>query len=486
MLCSFLEKNKRYIVDKWIYLLKTQISERYKKRPIEELQKTVSWAFEGNFEVLCNNNWSSIEEFIIFITKIRLEKGFTLSEVQRAFGLFRIIMIDLLVENFTGEKLKHALEKVNFCVDVTINRFSEYFQKKHDEIKENLLKILEDKVKERTKELEESRKRYKTLVEDINDGYFVSRKGKIVYVNRALCKMFNYAYDDVINKSISQFVKNYDEIQKKFKKGDSFEAIGVKKDGTEFPIEIKANKIEYENMPAIAGICRDITERIKSMENERLAMIGRLASAFAHEIRNSISSIKVNMQILKNKYSFQSVDKKRIELIFKDIEKLDKIIRDTQFFSKPIELNYEDTNLNNIIMDVSKKLKPILSREKIKLKVELDKKLKNISIDREKFEFVLENLFYNSIDALFKRKNKLIWIKTLQNNNFQKIIFYDNGIGIDRVNLTDIFKPFYTTKSKGMGLGLANVERIVSLHKGKIDVKSLKDKFTQIEIELPC
>ena len=162
MLCDFLKNSKKEIIEKWINMLKTSISPRYSKRPYEELKHTVNLAFNGNLEIICNNNWKPIEDFIIFITKLRLERGFTLSDVQRAFGLFRIILLELLPEKFQGDDLKHALKKVNYSVDVTINRFSEYFQKKHDEVKENMLKLLEEKVEERTRELLNSEKRYKT------------------------------------------------------------------------------------------------------------------------------------------------------------------------------------------------------------------------------------------------------------------------------------------------------------------------------------
>ena len=488
MLCDFLKNSKKEIIEKWINMLKTSISPRYSKRPYEELKHTVTLAFNGNLEIICNNNWKPIEDFIIFITKLRLERGFTLSDVQRAFGLFRIILLELLPEKFQGDELKHALKKVNYSVDVTINRFSEYFQKKHDEVKENMLKLLEEKVEERTRELLNSETRYKTLVEDISDGYFVSRKGKIIFANNAFCKMFNQDKKSIIGFPISILVKNYEEIVENFKEGENIETKGIKKDGAEFPVEIKANKIFYENKPAIAGICRDITERMKIVENERLAVIGRLAAAFAHEIRNSISSIKVNIQVLKSKLTLDSIDKKRIELIFKDIEKLDKIIKDTLFFSKPIELNLKSDNLNSIVSNVLKKFLPIFKKNQIQVKFEKDKDIGDILIDREKFEIIVENILFNSIDALNDKNRKKIVIKTKQfkRKPAQALIIRDNGCGIEKENLQNIFLPFFTTKSKGMGLGLSNVERIISLINGKIYVKSKPQNFTEFKIEIPC
>ena len=487
MLNDFLEKNKKVITEKWLELLKTEISDRYRNRPDEELRHTVNLAFNGNFEVICNNNWKPIEEFIVFITKLRLERDFTLSEVQRAFGLFRVIMIDILPDNFSGDELKNALRKVNHSVDVTINRFSEYFQEKHDEEIKNMLKTLEEKVKERTKELKNSEQRYRTLVEDINDGYFVIRKNKIIFANNALCEMFKYSKKEMIGKHIDTLVKFKNFYKSEGLEKENLESVAVNKFNKEFPVEIKANKIFFENKPAVAGICRDITERQKIIENERLAVIGRLAAAFAHEIRNSLSSIKVNIQVIKNKLSLDDIDKKRMELIFRDIEKLNLIIRDTLFFSKPIELNVSASDINVLIEDIYKKFQALLQKKNIVFEKKLDEGAKKVYADIEKLEIVFSNLIYNAIDALETADNdKRIIVTTMQNSENVEIIFFDTGCGIENNLIKNIFKPFYTTKTKGMGLGLSNVERIVALHNGKINVVSEKNRFTEFKIILPC
>ena len=487
MLKDFLEKKKKFIIEKWIKLLKTEISDRYRKRPDEELHHTVNLAFNGNFEVICNNNWKPIEKFIVFITKLRLERDFTLSEVQRAFGLFRVIMVDILPDNFSRDELKEALKKVNHSVDVTINRFSEYFQEKHDEEIKNMLRTLEEKVKERTKELKNSEQRYKTLVEDINDGYFVIRKNKIIFANNALSEMFKYSKEEMIGKDIDTLVKFKNFYKSESMAKENLETIAINKLKQEFPVEIQANRIFFENKPAVAGICRDITERQKIIENERLAVIGRLAAAFAHEIRNSLSSIKVNIQVIKNKLSLDDIDKKRMELIFRDIEKLNLIIRDTLFFSKPIELNISSSNINVLAEDIYKKFQALFAKKDIIFEKKLDENIKNVYADFEKLEIVFSNLIYNAVDALEAvDKDKKIIVTTKQHKENIEIIFFDNGCGIENNLIKNIFKPFYTTKTKGMGLGLSNVERIVALHKGKISINSEKNKFTEFKIILPC
>jgi len=176
-----------------------------------------------------------------------------------------------------------------------------------------------------------------------------------------------------------------------------------------------------------------------------------------------------------------------MELIFRDIEKLNLIIRDTLFFSKPIELNISSSNINVLAEDIYKKFQALFAKKDIIFEKKLDENIKNVYADFEKLEIVFSNLIYNAVDALEAvDKDKKIIVTTKQHKENIEIIFFDNGCGIENNLIKNIFKPFYTTKTKGMGLGLSNVERIVALHKGKISINSEKNKFTEFKIILPC
>ena len=155
-LCNFLRTRRSEIIDDWVLQLSRTTSDRYSTRQLSELRETVSRAFDGNYSVICNHDWQPIEEFIVFITQMRLERGFALSEVQKAFAIFRVIMINRLPQVFQGEDLSNALLSVNNSVDVTINRFSEYFQGKHEEEMQGFLENLEAQVKKRTEQLHNS------------------------------------------------------------------------------------------------------------------------------------------------------------------------------------------------------------------------------------------------------------------------------------------------------------------------------------------
>ena len=80
--------NRSEIIDELVQQLSRTTSDRYSKRQLSELRETVARAYDGNYSVICNHDWQPIEEFIVFITKMRFERGFSLSEVQKAFATF--------------------------------------------------------------------------------------------------------------------------------------------------------------------------------------------------------------------------------------------------------------------------------------------------------------------------------------------------------------------------------------------------------------
>ncbi len=120
------------MIIQWVHLLHTQVSERYGKRRESELFDTVSGACDGFYAALVNNDYLRIDEHIEWITRIRLEGGFSLSEVQHAYELYRTVLVPILVRELKGERLLTALERMNACILYTIKRFSNYFQSLHE------------------------------------------------------------------------------------------------------------------------------------------------------------------------------------------------------------------------------------------------------------------------------------------------------------------------------------------------------------------
>ena len=493
-LCRFLKTYRNEIIDDWASQLSRTTSDRYSGLQLTELRKTVARAFDGNYSVICDHDWQPIEEFIVLITKMRLERGFSLSEVQKAFGIFRVIMINRLPLDFQGDDLRNALLSVNNSVDVTINRFSEYFQGKHKEEMQNLLDSLEEQVESRTRQLFNSENRYRTLVEDISDGYFVCRNDQFIFANRALDGMLGLDAGALVGEEYGRFFTVTGEQLSETLNHAVFETEAIQSDGTRFPVEIKINRVHYDGLPALAGVCRDITERVasvrKELDYERLIVIGRMATVFAHEIRNSLSSIKVNVRILQRKLDLVENDTRRMEIILRDIDKLDKILQDTLLFSRPLEINPHWHSLNVLVENTVQRFADLLTASAISLQVELDDPLPDVKVDGKSMEIVLDNLINNAIEALRKVPDKQLSIAThCRKNTAGDLVEFsirDNGCGLREPELQQIFQPFYTTRKNGIGLGLSIVARVIEQHEGSIKAESEIARGTTFKVTLPC
>ncbi|MBN2706288.1 MAG: PAS domain S-box protein, partial [Deltaproteobacteria bacterium] len=495
-LCRLLQLERDAVIEEWVRQLSRATSDRYRQRDLTELRETVARAYDGNFSVICNHDWQPIEEFIVFITRMRLERGFSLSEVQRAFGIFRVIMLRRLPLVFQGEELVNALLAVNHSVDVTINRFSEYFQSKHEEEMQGFLENLEGKVKERTEQLYNSEKRYRTLVEGIGDGYFVCREGRLIFANRALGRMLGRRPENLQGREFTELFVGGEE-PAAMSEPEAFATEAVRADGRRFPVEIKLDRIQYDGRPALAGVCRDIVERMatarRELEHERLLVIGRVATVFAHEIRNSLSSIKVNVRVLQRRLDLGENDRRRMEIILRDIDKLDQLLQDTLLFSRPLEINPQLHDPGQLLAEARRRFAERLAAAGVEVELALSPGLPRIKVDRGSFEIVLDNLLANAIEAMSgveagKLRLSAAAAAVAGEAAAAALVFEvaDNGCGLGAAEIGQIFQPFYTTRKNGIGLGLSNVARVVEEHGGHIEVASEPGRGTVFKVVLPC
>ena len=185
---AFLTQHRNFIIQEWAERLKHNVSRLYNRRPVEELMQTTADACDSFGRMIAWNDYAPINSFISKITKIRLEHGFPLEDVQKAFELYRQILIPILVKASPDPLLCEHIEALNAGLAYTIHRFSRHFQKRHETYLKEYARQLEKDVAKRTAELKESEHKYKTLVEDISDGYLVLNRDKIAFVNPAFCR----------------------------------------------------------------------------------------------------------------------------------------------------------------------------------------------------------------------------------------------------------------------------------------------------------
>lgn len=306
---KILEDHRDEIIGEWVNRIRTEVSERYSNRPVEEITLTITEASDANFSVLIQDDFSKMDQFIEKISRMRLDVGFSLTEVQGAFELYRTVLMPILIRELDTSLLLDSLQKLNRCLSHTIREFSDYFQSLHEKAIRDHAENLEQMVTKRTKELNESETKYRILVEEINDGYFVNQNGIVVFANKAFCDMHAYTIEEVIGKPYLSFVapESFSEVarlcEQRTSTGevrDQYVYLRYCKDGNKLYSENKVKLITYQGATATAGLCRDITERMEiekqrlklmEFENERkevaLETIRQLMVTLSHHLLNA-------------------------------------------------------------------------------------------------------------------------------------------------------------------------------------------------------
>lgn len=495
---NVLEKHRKEIASKWGHMLHSKGGSRYWARPVKELLLLTAEAADANLEALLNKDFSKLNSFIEKITKLRLESGFTLSEVQKAFELYRIITVPIIIREMNGVALSRAIVKLNYCLSYTITRFSDYFQSLHEKAVMDYAEALEVKVTERTHELSESESKYRMLVEDINDGYFINHNGRIVFANKTYCTMHGYRPQEMIGEPYLKFVAPesvekvrsfHDRRLRSEEAPEQYIYFRLHKDGSVLPTENKVKIIYYSGGYAIAGICRDITERVKMeeriRETEKLAHIGQLTTSLAHELRNPLSSIKVTNQMLLETKSLDGDNIKALEISAKEIIKLERILSEMLDFTRPVRLEKEFTSISEIIQSCIEVLKPRIKEHRIRIRQKTMDPIPSQWLDRSKMEQVIINILLNSIQAM--PQGGIISIEIRTHNGRKPTVLVeisDNGPGVLPEDLPYIFNPFFTKKPGGTGLGLSNVKKIVEAHGGSVSAYNRRKKFCLV-LNLP-
>lgn len=488
------------IISEWIRRLQTEVSPRYSRRPTEELLQTVSRVFDANLAVVLRNDFSKIDAHIEWITRLRLEGGFSLSEVQNAYDLYRKVLVPILVRELTKPaEIVQALQKIDACLLYTIKRFSNFYQSLHEKEIRDHAENLEREVAERTGELSESEGKYRVLVEEINDGYFVNQRGRIVFANRAFAELHGYQPEEVVGKPYVDFVAEESRLQveKLYRQRmsgrettDLYVYLRRHKSGQTLPTENKVKRILFREAKAVAGICRDITERTEAerriREAERLAHIGRLTASLAHEIRNPLSSVKLNSQIILKNMTFGGNDQRRLEIIVQEISRLERILDEMLDFARPVRLILKKASLNAILDSCLEIIEARVKEKNLIVRKAYGARLPRIVVDEEKMEQALINIFLNALEALPPGGALAVTTKALRTHRRRlQVLIDDDGPGPSPDDLPYVFNPFFSNKKNGTGLGLFNVKKVIEAHGGAVEISLGKPRGTRVRLTLP-
>ncbi|MGM0417930.1 MAG: PAS domain S-box protein [Thermodesulfobacteriota bacterium] len=371
------------------------------------------------------------------------------------------------------------------------------------------------KRKEAEKSLKESETRFKALHNGSFGGITIHDKGIIIDCNKGLTEITGYSMSELTGMDGLLLIaekskkKVMDNILSGYEK--AYEAFGLRKNGEEYPLRLEARNIPYKGKQVRSVEFRDITEQKEAEkekqklqeqlnQSQKIESIGRLAGGIAHDFNNMLSIIIGNAEIVIDETEEKSHLKDFMNEILKASERSADLTRQLLAFARKQTVAPKVLNLNKTVEGMLKMLSRLIG-EDIDLKFIPDENIRPVKIDPSQVDQILANLCVNSRDSIKKdtgkitieTKNMIIDESYCTNNpeakpgNYVMVSVADNGSGMNKETMTNIFEPFYTTKEMGAGtgLGLATVYGIIKQNQGFINVYSEPEKGTVFKMYLP-
>jgi PAS domain S-box-containing protein len=351
--------------------------------------------------------------------------------------------------------------------------------------------------------LRESEEKYRKLVDNSLLGFYLIRKGILLYCNKTFADIFGYDQSELINSPVRKCIadESWNKVAQELrlreegiKDYSQYELHGVRKNGEIIDCEAFGRRIDYQGKPAVQGIIIDITEKNKSREElqkiARLESLGVLAGGIAHNFKNMLTSMSLSVELgrIKRKRIDEYLDK-----LEKSIAQATALANRFQSFSRGGDPVKEMININQIVEEA---VSLSLSGSNITADMQLDPHLWETAADPRQMHEVFTNLIINARQAMPKGGNINIETHNARQQieegetpgeaNMIKIVVEDQGIGIPKDIINNIFDPFFTTKEEGHGLGLASVHYIIRKHGGTIRASSKMGVGARFDIYLPA
>jgi PAS domain S-box-containing protein len=358
-------------------------------------------------------------------------------------------------------------------------------------------------------ELTRSEVRYRQLADVTFEGIVFHDEGVLLHANNQFFQMFGYDPDELVGTRIVERIHTPESLEtvKKLiaaRSTESYEAMGLKKDGATFPMEVRAREWEVDGKLIRAVAIRDASER-KSLERQllqaqKMEAVGTLAGGIAHDFNNLLQAVLGYTEILIRRRLPDSPDVADLQKIYAAGKRGADLVRNLLTFSRSVEPKLRVMDLDQEVMEVQRLLFHAIPKT-IKIVVRSKDYLNKIMADPSQVGQILMNLAVNARDAMpdggtLKIQTENIVLDEafcsshpdVKPGQYVLLIVSDTGHGMDKQVFERIFDPFFSTKEvgKGTGLGLATVYGIVKQHKGYITCYSEPGQGTVFRIYFPA
>lgn len=367
---------------------------------------------------------------------------------------------------------------------------------------------LENRVVERTEQLQASEANFRALADNANDGILITAGsgGDTVYANRRIAEMTGWSVEELLKKNMRDYIapdtfpdeiKLYSQILEGMPCPNHCEVTISQKNGAAIPVEMTISRTLWHGQPAVITIVRDITERKKRDEEFiracKLKSLSTLAGGIAHDFNNLLTGILGNASIAKTLVNPGD----NLHKIMTDLENTSLRAKDlTQqllTFAKGGAPVKKTVSIAKLLRDSATL---VLSGSNVKCDFAIAKDLWPAEVDEGQIAQVIHNLIINAKQAMpdggtiqVSAENFALSAENnpfIKNGKYVKITVKDTGVGIQEEHLPKIFDPYFTTKEEGSGLGLATAYSIIKNHAGYIMAESAAGVGTTFYIHLPA
>jgi len=408
-------------------------------------------------------------------------------------------------EGVSARDEKRENSRIQTCV-VNITR-----RKQLEEDLRELNAGLEQRVTERTGEyrqaleaLQRDEAWLRGLVETTQDAVVsIDRQGCVVLFNPAAERIFGFDKTEVQGHKVNMLMaephaSEHDAYIKHYEATGEPRAIGRirtvearRKNGEVFPIELSVTEIEQDDEVHYAAFIRDTSEKkrleTQLIDRERLAAVGATAAAVAHEIGNPLNSISMTVQLIERKLAGlgdpggQDITPK-VKAVRKEIQRLTELLGDFTFLARKKKDSVEPCSLETLCGEIMEIEEQRFTQSGIRVEQFFPGDLAWPGVDRDRFRQALINLFKNAAEAM--PDGGILSVRAWNEQPHVVLEIGDTGAGVPEG--IDIFAPFTTTKSKGTGLGMMIVRKIIADHAGTITCDGQPGKGAVFRLKLPC
>lgn len=470
-----------------ILMMQTEGLMRILIRGIEEEENRIRW------------------QLIIFTVIAFLVSVIVLISIERRLGRITRLSsrLDSMILNQQFEPLKTAEEdEVSDLVNKINNLISEFsrIQRETDYNRDQLL-TLTTNLRKLNSELE--------YIKSFNESIFNSIKVPIFVLNERLelikcnpASKSTFSIDETAKgKDISFLIPklNDEEIKKLFhdalfeKKTQLLEEINLGDSNRQLIADIIISPFlgEGGEVRGVILIIEDRTEIIRTRrllnQSERLATIGRMAAQLTHQIKNPLSTIGLNLELIRDDILEARYNRedhlKRLHIIQEEISNLVRLSDEYLRFARISNPRLEDIDINRLISGIAELYSLECRSKNIKLRLSLSDRTPVVKGDYNQLKQAIINVFVNAIESL--KNGGEIKLQTELSDGFVNISVSDNGEGLSEASIKHIFDPFYTTKEGGAGLGLSIAAQIIEQSGGRITCENNPDKGATFRIRLP-